>query len=130
MKTNRQSLVSWFIRGNFYLGLAFILLAIGALIFEVVKNGNWFVESLIGLLGMGLLFLFFSGRPMADERIRYLKFKSLAIGFVFTCIAGTITNYITTYPDGNQDGAISSYWFTLVCLLVAFISFTILKFKE
>lgn len=129
MKTNSQSLVSWF-RGSFYFGLAFSLFAVGALIFEVVKNGNWFVESLIGHLAMGLLFLYFSGRPMADERIRYLKFKSLAVGFVFTCIAGTIANYLITYPDGNQEDAISSYWFALVCLLVAFMSFMILRSKE
>lgn len=129
MKTNSQSSLKWF-RGSFYFGLAFSLTAIGALIFEVVKNGNLFVESLIGHLGIGLLFIFFSGRPMADERIRYLKFKSLAVGFVFSCIAGTIANYIITYPDGNQEGAISSYWFALVCLLVAFISFAILRHKE
>ncbi len=129
MKTNSQSVVPWF-RGSFYFGIAFSLFAIGALIFEVVKTGNWFVESLIGHLGLGLLFLFFSGRPMVDERIRYLKFKSLAVGFIFTCIAGTITNYLVTYPDGNQEGVISSYWFALVCLLVAFISFAILRSKE
>lgn len=129
MKTNSQSLVPWF-RGGFYFGLGFCLLAIGSLIFEVVKNGNWFVESLVGHLGMGLLFLYFSGRPMVDERIRYLKFKSLAIGFVFTCIAGTLANYFITYPDGHQEGSISSYWFALVCLLVAYISFAILRSKE
>lgn len=129
MKKNTQSLV-YLYRGSFYIGLALSLVAIGSFIFEVVKNGNWFVESLIGHLGIGLLILYFSGQPMADERIRYLKFKSLAIGFVFTCVAGTITNYITTYPDGNHEGAISSYWFALICLIVAFISFTVLSSKE
>ncbi|MEO0333430.1 MAG: hypothetical protein AAF223_17385, partial [Bacteroidota bacterium] len=59
-----------------------------------------------------------------------LKFKSLAIGFVITCISGTIFNYALTYPDGNQEDAISSYWFALVCLLIAFISFIILKSRE
>ncbi|MEM8969792.1 MAG: hypothetical protein AAGE93_25460 [Bacteroidota bacterium] len=129
MKTNNQSLVPWF-TGSFYFGIAFSLFAVIALIFEAVKNGNWFVESLVGHLGMGLLFLYFSGRPMIDERIRYLKFKSLAIGFVITCISGTIFNYALTYPDGNQEDAISSYWFALVCLLIAFISFIILKSRE
>ena len=129
MKTNSQSLVPWF-RGGFYFGVAFSLLALSALIFEIVKNGDWFVESLIGHLGMGLLFLYFSGKPMVDERIRYLKFKGLAIGFVFTCISATILNYIITYPDGNQENAISSYWFALICLLIAFISFGILKYRE
>ena len=129
MKTNSQSLIPWF-RGSFYFGIAFSLFALGALVFEIVKNGNWFVESLIGHLGMGLLFLYFSGRPMIDERIRYLKFKGLAMGFVFTCISGTILNYIITYPDGNQENAISSYWFALISLLVAFISFGILKYRE
>lgn len=129
MKFTSQALLPWF-RGSFYFGIAFSLLALSALVFEVVQNGKWFVESLIGHLGMGLLFLYFSGRPMVDERIRYLKFKSLAIAFVITCVAGTITNYIITYPDGNQEGAISSYWFALVCLLIAFISFSMLKARE
>lgn len=129
MKTNSRSLIPLF-RGSFYFGVAFSLLAAGALVFEIVRNGNWFVESLMGHLGMGLLFLYFSGRPMIDERIRYLKFKGLAIGFVITCISGTILNYVITYPDGNHENAISSYWFALMCLLIAFISFGILKFRE
>lgn len=129
MKVNSQSLIPWF-RGSFYFGIAFSIFAVGALLFEIIINGNWFVESLIGHLGMGLLFLYFSGRPMIDERIRFLKFKGLAIGFVITCISATILNYITTYPDGNQENAISSYWFTLICLLIAFISFRILKSRE
>lgn len=129
MKTKSQSLLPWF-RGSFYLGIVFSLFAIAALVFEVIENGNWFVESLIGHLGMGLLFLYFSGRPMADERIRYLKFKALAIGFVITCIAATIVNYLLTYPDGHQEEAVSSYWFALTCLATAFVSFVILKHRE
>lgn len=129
MKTNSQSLLPWF-KGSFYFGIAFFLLALGTLVFEIVKNGNWFTESLIGHLGMGLLFLYFSGKPMIDERIRYLKFKGLVTGFVITCISGTIINYIITYPDGNQENVVSSYWFVLMCLLIAFISFGILKSKE
>ncbi|MGK2862816.1 MAG: hypothetical protein ACSLE0_12850 [Chitinophagaceae bacterium] len=129
MKANNQSLLPWF-RGSFYFGIAFSLLAAGAMVFEIIKNGNWFVESLIGHLGMGLLFLYFSGKPMIDERIRYMKFKGLAIGFVITCISTDITNYIITYPDGQQQSSISSNWFALICLLIAFISFGILKYRE
>ena len=129
MKPNNEFLISWF-RGSFYFGIAFSLFALFGLLFEGIKNENWFVESLIGHLGMGLLFLFFSGRPMVDERIRYLKFKSLAIGFVTTSVLAYIVNYITTYPDGNQDGAASSYLFMLVCLLISFVSFTVLKSRE
>ncbi|MFC3974506.1 hypothetical protein [Maribacter confluentis] len=129
MKTNSQLLLPWF-RGSFYFGIAFSLLALGSLVFEIVVNGNWFVESLIGHLGIGLLFLYFSGKPMVDERIRYLKFKGLAIGFVITSISGTILNYLITYPDSHQENGISSYWFALSCLVIAFGSFTILKFRE
>ncbi len=102
----------------------------GFLIFEIVNNGNWFVESLLGQFGLGLLLIYFSGKPMIDERIRLLKFKGLAIGFVITCFSATIVNYIITYPDGNQKNGISSYWFVLICLLIAFISFGILKTRE
>ncbi|GAB2778428.1 hypothetical protein GCM10027275_22270 [Rhabdobacter roseus] len=129
MKTNSQSLISWF-RGSFYVGMVFTLFALGALVFEIIKHGNWFVESLVGHLALGLLFLYFSGKPMIDERIRYLKFKALTLGFVITCLAGSIINYLVTYPDGNQEKAVSSYWFALVCLLIAFISFGVLKSRE
>ncbi len=129
MKTNSQSLIPWF-KGSFYFGITFSLLALAALVFEIVKNGNWFVESLIGHLGMGLLFLYFSGKPMIDERIRFLKFKGLTIGFFITSISVTILNYFITYPDGNQANAISSYWFAMICLLIAFVSFRILKSRE
>ena len=128
MKTNDKSLISWF-RGSFYFGIAFSLFGLGALIYEIVKNGNW-PESVIGHIGIGLLFLYFSGRPMIDERIRFLKFKGLAIGFVLTTISASIINYVITFPDGNQESAFSSYWFALICLLVAFISFGILKSRE
>lgn len=129
MKSKSQSLLPWF-NVSFYLGITLSLLTVGVLIFEIVKNGNWFVESLLGQLGMGLLLTYFSGKPMVDERIRFLKFKGIAIGFVITCISATIVNYFVTYPDGNQENGISSYWFALTCLLIAFISFEILKFKE
>ena len=129
MKTKNQSLLTWF-RGSFFVGIAFSVLAVGIMILEVMNDGNWYVESLVGLLGMGLLCLYFSGKPMVDERIRFLKFKALSIAFVITVIAGMIINYIVTYPDGHQDNAVSSYWFALACLLVAFVSFTILKHNE
>ena len=119
----------WF-RTSFYLGFIFSSVALVLLVHEVVSNGNWFVESLMGHLGMGLLFMYFSGKPMVDERIQFLKFKGLAIGFVITCIGATITNYLITYPDGHQSGSISSYWFAVVCLLIAFITFIILKSRE
>ena len=129
MKTNNQSLIPWF-NFSFFLGIVLSLIAGGLLIFEVVKNGNWFVESLLGQLGIGLLLIYFSGKPMVDERIRFLKFKGLAIGFIITCISSTLINYILTYPDGQQVNSISSYWFTLFCLIIAFVSFGVLKYKE
>lgn len=129
MNSNNHSVAPWF-KGSFYFGIAFSLLAIGSLIFEIVKNGNWFVESLLGHLGMGLLFLYFSGRPMADERIRYLKFKSLSIAFVITAVLGNLANYLVTYPDGHQNGGFSSYWSVLVCMVLAFVGFGILKSRE
>ena len=128
MKKGNQSFAVLF-GTSFYLGLLFSVVALSLLFYEAI-NGVWFVESLMGLLGMGLLFIYFSGKPMVDERIQFLKFKGLAIGFFFTCIASSIANYLITYPDGHQTGAVSSYWFAIVCLLIAFISFFILKGRE
>lgn len=129
MKTTTPSLIPWF-RGSFYFGMAFSLFATGALIFEIVKNGNGLVESLIGHLGISLLLLFFSGKPMVDERIRILKFKALTMAFVITCLLGSMVNYIFTYPDAHQEQALSSYWFALICLLIAFVCYGILKHRE
>lgn len=129
MKSKSQSLLPWF-NVSFYLGVTLSMLTGGFLIFEIVNNGNWFVESLLGQFGLGLLLIYFSGKPMVDERIRYLKFKGLAIGFVITSILGTVVNYLITYPDGLQENGVSSYWFVLSCLIIAFISFAILKFRE
>jgi hypothetical protein len=129
MKTKSQSLLSWF-RGSFYFGAAFSLLIIGAMIYEIIHNGNWNVESLNGQLSMGLMFIYFSGKPMVDERIRFLKFKGLTMSFVITLIVLNVFNYLYTYPDGLQENAISSYWFALICMIVAFLSFYILKSSE
>lgn len=129
MNPSQQSLVPWF-RGSFYIGLFLLAIAGGALALEMVRSGNWYVESLIGQLGIGLLFLYFSGRPMIDERIRLLKFKALASAFAFTALAGTLANYLITYPDGNQSGGLSSYTFVLVCLVLAFAVFYYLSARE
>lgn len=129
MKTNNQYALSWF-RTSLYLGIALAVFASGALIYEALNNNHWFVESLLGQLGIGLLMIYFSGQPMVDERIRYLKFKALTIAFVISALSGTIYNYLSTYPDGMQVNAISSYWFVLTCLLISFITFEILKIRE
>lgn len=129
MKKNNQYLIFGF-KGSFYLGIAFCLFALGALAFEFLKNGNWYVESLNGHLVVGLLFIYFSGKPMIDERIQFLRFKALSLSFLATCVIATILNYILTYSDGNQENAISSYWFALMCLLIAFVIFRILKSRE
>ncbi|PPK88374.1 hypothetical protein CLV84_1341 [Neolewinella xylanilytica] len=128
MHPKQRYLVPFF-SGSFYIGIALILLALGALGYEWTSNGVWYRESLIGTLGMGLLFLFFSGRPMVDERTRFLKFQALAYAFVITTVVGSLVNYLITYPDGMHQEAFSSYFFVFGCLLLAFICYRILSVR-
>ncbi|UZR95260.1 hypothetical protein [Chondrinema litorale] len=121
--------LTWF-RGSFYLGIVFSVFAISAMIYEYFNNDEWNIQSLNGHLAYGLLFIYFSGKPMVDERIRYLKFKGLTTGFVISFILVNIFNYLYTYPDGNQQNAISSYLFALICLIISFVCFYVLKLKD
>ena len=129
MTSKNKTLHPWF-STSFYVGVGISILALVFIIYEIIQNKQWIVESLLGQLGIGLLLIYFSGKPMIDERIRFLKFKALAFAFAITSIISTIANYLVTYPDGSQENGFSSYWFVLVCLLLAFGSFQILKIKE
>ncbi len=126
MPANNRLLVPFF-SGSLYIGLFLIVLALGALAYEWTTHGVWYRESLVGMLGLGLLFLFFSGRPMVDERTRFLKFQALAYAFVIVTILAQLANYLVTYPDGMQEGAMSSYFFVAACLGLAFLCFRILS---
>ena len=129
MTSKNKTLLPWF-STSFYVGIGISVLALGFILYEIVQNEQWVVESLLGQLGIGLLLIYFSGKPMVDERIRFLKFKALAFAFAITSIISMIANYLVTYPDGNQENGFSSYWFILVCLILSFGSFQILKTKE
>ncbi|PPK84546.1 hypothetical protein CLV84_3707 [Neolewinella xylanilytica] len=129
MTTRHPYLISWF-SGSFYFGIFLMVMAAGAAVREQLINGSWYVESLLATFAMGLLFLYFSGKPMIDERIRLLKFKALASGFVVSSILFSILNYLVTYPDGRQTDALSSNCFAIACLSVAFFAYQILKQRE
>ena len=126
---NRQFTASLF-RFNLPIGIAISMFALGAMLYELVKNGLFPVESLLGHLGLGLLFIYFSGKPMADERIQLLKFKSLAISFMASAIVFNLANYLITYPDPNQNNPVSSYTFVLLCMILTYIIFFILLRRE
>ena len=129
MNTKQKFPVNWF-RGSMIAGLLVSSFAIGAMIYEFVVNDNLNVQSLNQHLGYGLLLIYFSGRPMADERIRFLKYKAMVFGFLISFILVTVINYLITYPDGLQTGAISSYLFALMCIITSFICFYILKSRD
>ena len=129
MTTRYPYLISWF-SGSFYFGILLMALAVGASVYEEVVNGSWYVESLLACFAMGLLFLFFSGRPMIDERVRLLKLKALAYGFVATTILFSLLNYLVTYPDGRQADSLSSNCFVIGCLACALLGYQILKQRE
>ena len=129
MTTRHPYLLSWF-SGSFYFGIFLMVLALGAAVREQLINGSWYVESLLASFAMGLLFLYFSGKPMIDERVRFLKFKALAFGFVASSILFSALNYALTYPDGRQTDSLSSNCFAIVCLLAAFLCYQLLKHRE
>lgn len=125
-----QSKSATFFKTSFFIGLALTAIATGAIVYEYITYERPGVQSLYGTLAIGLLFIYFSGRPMLDERIQFLKFKSLAIAFFIGLILVNLLNYLITYPDGNQTNSISSYLFALICLVLSFIIFFILQKRE
>ena len=129
MTTRQPYLISWF-SGSFYFGIFLMVVAVGAAVYEQVAHGSWYVESLIACFALGCLFLYFSGKPMIDERVRFLKFKALAFGFVAVSILFSWLNYALTYPNGRQTDALSSNCFAVACLLTAFGCYHILKRRE
>ncbi len=118
------------LRTSLVIGLLLSLFALGAIAYEWIVHNRFGVQSLYGHLSIGLLFIYLSTPRMLDERIQFLKFKSLAIGFVIGLIGVNLLNYLITFPDGYQTEAISSYTFALICLVIAFITFFVLQTRE
>ncbi len=118
------------LRTSLIIGVLLSLFALGAIAYEWIEHNRLGVQSLYGHLSLGLLFIYLSTPAMLDERIQFLKFKSLAIGFFIGLIGVNLLNYLVTYPDGYQTGAVSSYLFALICLVIAFITFFILQTRE
>jgi hypothetical protein len=70
-------------RGVKALGLAILLFAIAGLLWKTFHDQPIFpLDPVPQLIGLGLVFIFFSKEKVEDERIHYLKFQALSVGFL------------------------------------------------
>lgn len=70
-------------RGVKALGVVILLFAIAGLLWKIFQGQTIFpLDPVPQLIGLGLVFIFFSKEKVEDERIHYLKFQALSIGFL------------------------------------------------
>jgi len=119
--------------GRFF-GLFLIL--IGILIFFVRVN-RYDIVDLAGLsfpLAIGLMMVFFSKEKDFDERIAYLKFKSLTVAVPIAAIATMLINYVRNFTGYSIETdswfSISAFEYLTMALLIAIGWFHYLKIRE
>ncbi|WP_215226857.1 hypothetical protein [Echinicola shivajiensis] len=115
--------------------LGIIIIVLGAIIFFQ----RMYEYNIIDLAGgsfpiaMGLMLIFFSKEKDFDERIAFLKFKSLAISIPIATIITMIINYIENFNGYSIDTdswfSISAFEYLSITLIVAIICLQYLKLK-
>ncbi|WP_339815058.1 hypothetical protein [uncultured Imperialibacter sp.] len=85
-------------------------------------------------LAMGLVMIFFSREKVYDERIAYLKFRSLAAAVPLGATATMLINYIQNYEGYSIETdswySISAFEYLSITLIIAIGWFQYLRVKE
>ncbi|WOK07105.1 hypothetical protein RT717_00530 [Imperialibacter roseus] len=85
-------------------------------------------------VAMGLVMIFFSREKVYDERIAYLKFRSLAaavpLGAVITMLINYVRNYQGYSIETDSWYSISAFEYLSITLIIAIGWFQYLRVKE
>ncbi len=106
-----------------------IIFLLRALRYEIV---DWAGASFP--LAMGLMLIFFSKGKDFDERIAYLKLKSLAAAVPVAAVVVMVINYIHNYNGYSIETdswfSISAFEYLAITLATAIVWFHYLKVRE
>jgi hypothetical protein len=85
-------------------------------------------------VALGLIVIFFSKEKIYDERIAYLKFKSLAAAVPFGALVTMLINYSQNYAGYSIETdswySISAFEYLSITMLIAIVWFQYLRVKE
>ncbi|WP_416864155.1 MAG: hypothetical protein ACMVP2_15355 [Imperialibacter sp.] len=85
-------------------------------------------------VAMGLIVIFFSREKVYDERIAYLKFRSLAAAVPLGAVVTMLINYVQNYEGYSIETdswySISAFEYLSITLIIAIGWFQYLRVKE
>jgi multisubunit Na+/H+ antiporter MnhB subunit len=85
-------------------------------------------------VAMGLIMIFFSREKVYDERIAYLKFRSLAAAVPLGALVAMLINYVQNYEGYSIETdswySISAFEYLSITLIIAIGWFQYLRVKE
>lgn len=116
--------------------LGLIIILVGILIFlrRVIQYDIVDFTGASFPMAMGLMMIFFAKEKDFDERIAYLKFKSLAVAVPMAAVVTMIINYFENYAGYSiaTDSwfSISAFEYLTITLAISIGWFNYLKYKE
>ena len=130
----RQAYTLMYPRWTKWIGWALILWAVSFFLYRSLHYGVVDVVGASFPVAMGLILIFFSREKEFDERIVYLKFKSLALSVPMTAILVSLINYSRNFSSYSVETdswySISAFEFLSITLIVSIGLFHYLRYKE
>lgn len=132
----KKSLTAPFIYPNWFktLGLIMILLAILIFVYRITQYDILDLNATSFPIGMGLTFIFFAKEKVFDERIAYLKFKSLAVAVPASATLVMLINYTKNFSGYSIEMdswySISAFEYQTIAMVFAIGWFYYLRLKE
>ncbi|MEQ8473614.1 MAG: hypothetical protein RIC35_20620 [Marinoscillum sp.] len=116
------------------LGLIIIAMGIAIFTYRIIEFGIVDLHGASFPFAMGLMIIFFSRQRDFDERIAYLKFKSLAASIPLAAIIAMLINYSQNFVEYSIETdswfSISAFQYLSIVMILALGWFHYLKIKE
>jgi len=117
-----------------YAGLLIILFGLTIFLYRVIQYDIVDLTGVSFPIAIGLMMIFFTKEKDFDERIAYLKFKSLATAVPVAAIITMFVNYIENFNSYSIETdfwlSISAFEYLSIVLVIALGWFHFLKLKE
>jgi hypothetical protein len=133
MKNSTSSLFIYPYWAKFF-GYGIVLFAVITFIYRFSVYGIFDLAAFSLPFSFGLIALFFSKERENDERVVYLKFRSLAIAVPLAAVVVSLINYAVNFSNYNFETdswfSISAFEYLSISLVFAIAIFHFLKTWE